>query len=72
MKEPLKTAREQMDRKEFLNQVFRYGILGAIVLLTGFLFLNRKVERSSEACAANFACKNCGKYSACNLPEKQQ
>jgi hypothetical protein len=59
-----------MNRKEFLNSVFRYGIAGSILLLTGFLFVRRKVT-SSNQCTENVACKKCRKYSECKLPEKE-
>lgn len=58
-----------MNRKEFLHKVYRYGIIGILGVLTGFLLLKRKVTIAGE-CTENFACKNCNKYSKCTLPEK--
>lgn len=59
----------KMNRKQFIQSFFRYGILGGIMVLIGFILLKRKVSIESR-CNENFACKNCNKYSACSLPEK--
>ncbi len=59
-----------MKRKEFIDNIFRYGIIGGLVLLFGFLLLKREVKTSGSSCPENLVCKSCKKNSTCNLPEK--
>lgn len=66
---PLGGGRRGLSRRNFIQSFFRYGILGGILLLLGFIVLKRKVT-VENTCTENFACKNCNKYSACRLPEK--
>ncbi|HKM93904.1 MAG TPA: hypothetical protein VJY41_09645 [Prolixibacteraceae bacterium] len=60
-----------MKRKEFINYFARYGIVGAIVFLTGFLLLKREVKVSGRSCSEMKMCKSCKKYQTCALPEKK-
>jgi hypothetical protein len=60
-----------MKRKEFIENIFRYGLLGGLVLLVGFLVLNREVKPTGRSCSDLKICKNCKKYEACTLPEKK-
>ncbi|HOO83961.1 MAG TPA: hypothetical protein PLS94_05320 [Prolixibacteraceae bacterium] len=60
-----------MKRKEFIDNVFRYGMLGGLVLLTGFLLLKRNVKTEGRSCADLKICRNCKKFEACTLPEKK-
>lgn len=32
-----------MNRKQFIDKIFRYGIVGGFVLLAGYLLLKREV-----------------------------
>ena len=68
-KSPPEGDLEGLSRKEFINKIFRYGLVGSLALLTGFLLVKRKVTIEST-CTENFACKSCKKYSKCTLPEK--
>lgn len=60
-----------MRRKEFIDKIFRYGILGGLVLLAGFLLLKRNVQPSGHSCADLKICRNCKKFEVCTLPEKK-
>lgn len=59
-----------MNRKQFIDKIFRYGIVGGFVLLAGYLLLKREVTVGGTNCPENVACKSCKKYKACTLPEK--
>lgn len=60
-----------MKRKVFINSIFRYGILGGMLLLAGFLLIKRNIKPSGRSCADLKICRNCKKFNACTLPEKK-
>lgn len=60
-----------MKRKEFINHITRYGIVGGLALLTGFLLLKREVKVNGKSCSEMKMCKSCKKYQTCALPEKK-
>jgi len=55
-----------LNRKQFIQSFIRYGILGGILVLVGFILMKRPVT-VENTCTENFACKNCKKYSKCNI-----
>jgi hypothetical protein len=57
-----------MNRKEFFRQGGRWVILSGIGLLSAFLTYNQKVV-PAENCTATPLCKNCGKFTQCELPQ---
>lgn len=57
-----------MERKEFLNISGRIALLAGLGVLAG-IGLSR-LSQNDDSCR-NSQCKNCGKYSKCNLPNKQ-
>jgi hypothetical protein len=59
-----------MKRKAFIENIFRYGLFGGLVLLTGFLLFKREVKPSGRSCSEMKLCSNCKKYQVCTLPEK--
>ena len=58
-------GKSPLTRKDFI----RFGIVGIFIALGGFLLMKREVTVVTT-CTDNFACKNCKKFSNCNLPEK--
>lgn len=56
------------NRREFLKTSVRTILLGGLVLGSGYLIFREKPE-NNEACNFGFACKNCKRLPACNLPE---
>ena len=60
-----------MDRKEFFQQSGRLIILSGIGLMTAFLAVNHKIVRAEE-CPVSPLCKNCGKFSTCELPQAKR
>ncbi len=56
------------NRREFLKTSARTILLGGLVLGSGYLIFKEK-PKNAEACNFDFACKNCKRLSACNLPE---
>ena len=59
-------GRRGLSRRNFIQSFFRYGILGGILVLLGFILLKRKVTVDST-CTNDFVCKTCNKYSACTI-----
>jgi hypothetical protein len=57
-----------MNRKDFFIQGIRLTILSVIGLLSTFLIVENKVV-SPDNCSVSTLCKNCGKYSQCDLPQ---
>ncbi len=57
-----------MNRKEFFMKSGRWVILSGIVGLSVFLARNDKVAISRN-CSGPSLCRNCGKYSQCELPQ---
>ena len=57
-----------MNRKDFFKQGMRLAILSGIGLLSTILIVEKR-EVSPENCSISTLCKNCGKYSQCDLPQ---
>jgi hypothetical protein len=57
---------KNMNRKEFLKTVARYGLLALIVALGVFLMTNRETKVEEE-CNRNFECRGCGKRENCKI-----
>jgi hypothetical protein len=55
-----------MNRKEFIKTGGRFLILGGMAATTGYLVANQKVDTT---CSVSAACKNCGQFSECELPQ---
>lgn len=58
-----------MNRKEFINSAFRYGMLTVIVGLVAFLATNRKTT-PEPVCDNDFACGRCSKRENCTIEKK--
>jgi hypothetical protein len=58
-----------MNRKEFINNSVRYGILALLVGLIAFFVTNRKTTVEKQ-CTNDLACGNCGKRENCNIKKK--
>ena len=57
-----------MNRQEFFREGGRWAILSGIGLLSAFLTYNQKVV-IPENCTVTSLCKNCGKFTQCELPQ---
>ena len=55
-----------MNRKEFFKTTGRLLIIGGMTAATGYLFVEKKITAS---CSVSPACKNCGEFSKCELPQ---
>jgi hypothetical protein len=60
-----------MKRRNFLLDFLRYGLLGGLFSIGGFLFLNRKVT-PTENCTLSPLCEQCKKYRACDKLTNQK
>jgi len=60
-----------MNRKEFFQQGGRLVILTAMGIMTTFLAVNNKIVKA-EDCTISEQCKNCGKFSKCELPQAKR
>ena len=60
-----------MDRKRFIEQMARGGLLAVLALGTGFLLSRRQVTLQQE-CELNYQCRSCGKLKECQLPEAKK
>ena len=60
-----------MNRRAFIQGLFRSGILGIFALMTGILAYKGKITRESE-CGLDFQCKACRKVKDCSLPESEK
>ena len=58
-----------MNRKNFFKTAGRLILLGGITASAGYLVLNNKVTAN---CAVSPTCKNCGKFSKCELPQAKE
>lgn len=56
-----------MDRRKFLESILRYGLLAALLLVSGFLV--RKHAKDPDPCQVNPFCRNCGQLADCHLPQ---
>ncbi|NOY95264.1 MAG: hypothetical protein GXO81_02590 [Chlorobi bacterium] len=57
-----------MDRKEFIHSSGRWLLLAIIGLVTGFLALNKRIEKDPE-CVVLPVCRGCNQFSKCTLPQ---
>ena len=58
------TSSVRSDRRQWLISGLRYGLLGALTVLSGHL-----VARSQSAeCRQHVACQKCGVWDSCRLP----
>lgn len=60
-----------MNRRDFFRHGGRWIILSSFGLMTAFLAANHKIV-SAEECPVEPQCKNCGKYSRCELPQAKK
>ena len=60
-----------MNRKTFIHQLVRGGILAALAVLSGTL-LSRRQVRLERDCAGELPCRSCRKLSSCSLPEAEK
>lgn len=58
-----------MERRDFINSIFRNIILTGILIFSGYLIFR---EKSEKTCEFDFACKKCKNLSSCDLPEAEQ
>ena len=58
-----------MNRKDFVKTSGRFLLLAGITVSSGFLVIRNKV---TTTCTISSACKNCGKFSACELPQAKE
>jgi hypothetical protein len=64
MKRNEATPSERSDRRQWLIGGLRYGLLGALTVLSGHL-----VARSQSAeCRQPVACQKCGAWDSCRMP----
>ena len=57
------------DRRQFLNNLARGGILALLALVSGIMI--RRWE-TSEECRRGYSCGNCGVSDNCPLPQATQ
>ncbi|MCK5135928.1 MAG: hypothetical protein KAR19_09105 [Bacteroidales bacterium] len=57
-----------MDRRDFINRIFRGGLLASLAVISGILFSRRQVALQDD-CFDDFQCRNCRKLNNCTLPE---
>lgn len=60
-----------MDRKEFIQNIFRFSILGLMAVIVG-IFISRDKIRAGSECPVSYACRSCGKLNKCALPEAEK
>ncbi|MFV0592424.1 MAG: hypothetical protein ACK5M7_13640 [Draconibacterium sp.] len=53
-------------RRKFIQNGGRLLLLGGLTAVSGYLILNKKI---SASCSVSPTCKNCGKFSKCELPQ---
>jgi hypothetical protein len=58
-----------MNRKEFLTNFGRYGLLALIAGLAVFLIAKRKTT-AEEVCELDYACGRCSKRDNCTIERK--
>ena len=56
-----------MNRKTFITSLVRYGLLTALLAVSGFLL--KKSHNNPENCVENPFCKSCGEWDHCTLPQ---
>ena len=62
-------ANNKMDRKDFFKTGGRLLLLGGLTATSGYLVFNKKV---TGACSVSPTCQNCGKFTACELPQAKE
>ncbi|MEN8155469.1 MAG: hypothetical protein ABFS10_00840 [Bacteroidota bacterium] len=60
-----------MDRRRFIEQMARGGVLAGMALGTGFLLVRRQVTLQQD-CGLNYQCRGCKKIEECRLPEARE
>lgn len=58
-----------MNRKEFFKTGGRLLILGGLATSTGYLAINKKIDKS---CTISPSCGKCGRFSNCDLPQAKE
>jgi len=58
-----------MDRKRFIIACGRLLLLAGIVVTTFWLIFKNKI---TAGCEVSGACKNCGRFSECELPQAKE
>ena len=61
-------AESRQNRREFLRTVARYGALGGLGFLGGYLALRDSPTVEGQACISAGACRGCGVLDRCDLP----
>jgi len=61
-----------MNRKQFIDTVFRYSLLAGVFALIAMLFRKNKIVLTTDLCSGSEQCKKCNKISACTAPNAIQ
>jgi hypothetical protein len=59
-----------MNRREYIHQVARGGLLGALAVFSGILIYRKQVIYEGK-CTQRFQCRSCTKLNRCQLPEAE-
>lgn len=54
-----------MDRREFFNSAGRWSLLGSLMTVCGFLWVNNRIEQN-QSCTYSPICKKCKEFSFCD------
>ena len=61
-----------MDRRRFIEQVGRFGVLGLLLALVAVFFVRKQVSAKSSSCGMPGGCSGCNKVNSCSLPEAKK
>ena len=59
-----------MNRRTFIANTGRTGLLAGLALVGGILLVRRQVSPDTR-CTVNYQCRNCRKLKGCSLPEAE-
>lgn len=67
-----KRITEIQNRRDFLKNVGKGSMLGALLFIPGVLITKRRVSAKPEDCDIAIQCRNCGKANNCDLAKKEE